>query len=554
MYNKAVSSLVKQMASWDLTDRQVCDVEMLLTGAFKPLQGFLKQTDYDRVLHSMRLADGQLWPMPITLDVSETFADTLNIGQTIALRDSEGVLLAFMLIEDCWIADKKAEAQAVFGTTDPSHPGVDYLLHRTGKVYLGGKLEKVELPLHYDYRQYRHTPAELKARFEQLGWQQVLGYHTREVMHRAEQALTAQAAESLQTPLLIQPVVGLGGVGRSIDHFTRVRCYEQILPTYALSSVMLSLLPLAVRLAGPREALWYALIRKNYACTHFIVQESLGSPVTEEGAESFYHPAAAPLLVNEYAEEIGISIVTPAAMQYVPALQAYRPMTEIGESEAALALSVGEFQRYLHEDLPVPEWFAYPQVMAELKKTYPPRHLQGLTIFFTGLSGAGKSTVANALRIKLLEMGGRPVTLLDGDVVRKNLSSELSFSKEHRDLNIRRIGYVASEITKNGGIAICAPIAPYAAIRREVRETISAVGGFVEIHVATPLSECERRDRKGLYAKARAGLVKGFTGIDDPYEVPVNPEMVLDTTALTPDDCAQHILQKLTQLGFIKNN
>ena len=349
-------------------------------------------------------------------------------------------------------------------------------------------------------------------------------------------------------------MVGLGGVGRSIDHFTRVRCYEQILPTYALSSVMLSLLPLAVRLAGPREALWYALIRKNYACTHFIVQESLGSPVTEEGAESFYHPAAAPLLVNEYAEEIGISIVTPAAMQYVPALQAYRPVNEISTSEAALALSAGEFQRYLHEDLPVPEWFAYPQVMAELKKTYPPRHLQGLTIFFTGLSGAGKSTVANALRIKLLEMGGRPVTLLDGDVVRKNLSSELSFSKEHRDLNIRRIGYVASEITKNGGIAICAPIAPYAAIRREVRETISAVGGFVEIHVATPLSECERRDRKGLYAKARAGLVKGFTGIDDPYEVPVNPEMVLDTTALTPDDCAQHILQKLTQLGFIKNN
>lgn len=542
----------KSLPSWDLTPRQLCDLEMLLSGAFKPLNDFLGKQDYESVLDTMHLANGELWPMPINLDVSQPFADSLELGQKIALRDSEGVLLAIMQVDERWMPDKYSEALAVFGTVDPRHPGVDYLFHRAGDVYLAGQLTKVELPLHYDYRQYRYTPDELKAQFKKLGWRNVLGFHTCHVMHQAEQALTFQAARAAEANLLIQPVVGLGSVGTRIDHFTRVRCYEQVLNEYPEKTTLLSLLPLAVRMAGPREALWHTLIRKNYGCTHFMVSPFHANPEMSGSMDYFYSRQAAQTLVKKFEKEMAIKVITPMRMVYVQERGGYIVEQEGDMGGRVQEITPAELRRRLELDLSIPEWFSYPGIIRELRKSCPPRHQQGFTVFFTGLSGSGKSTVANALVVKLLEIGGRPVTLLDGDVVRKNLSSELTFSKEHRDLNIRRIGFVASEITKNGGIAVCAPIAPYAHIRREVRNMVSAAGGFVEVHVSTPLEECERRDRKGLYAKARAGLLKQFTGIDDPYEIPEAAELVLDTTDVSPDECAHQVLLKLENIGFLK--
>lgn len=531
--------------------RQLCDVEMILSGAFAPLTGFLKQEDYQSVLDNMRTADGALWPIPVTLDVSPAFADSLVIGGQIALRDAEGVLLALMTVESCWRPDKHEEALKVFGADDLAHPAVNYLHHQAGEVYLGGCLEKVELPLHYDYRHHRHTPAELKAYFKKLGWHRVVAFQTRNPMHRAHQELTFRAARELEANLLIHPVVGMTKPG-DIDHFTRVRCYEHVLEQYPEQTTMLSLLNLAMRMAGPREAVWHALIRKNYGCTHFIIGRDHAGPGNDSQGKPFYDAYAAQVLAQEYAAEIGIEIILFENMVYVQDRAEYLPESEVPAGSTVLDISGTEFRRRLREGLDIPAWFSYPKVVDELRKSYPPRYKQGFTVFFTGLSGSGKSTVANALLVKLLELGGRPVTLLDGDVVRKHLSSELTFSKEHRDLNIRRIGFVASEITKNGGIAICAPIAPYAATRRQVREMVEQVGGFIEVHVSTPIEECERRDRKGLYAKARAGLIKGFTGIDDPYEVPGKAELVLDTTEVTPDECAHRVLLRLERLGFIR--
>ncbi len=537
--------------SWDLTPRQVCDLEMLLCGAFAPLKGFLNKQDYDSVIESMRLADGSLWPIPITLDVSSAFAEKTQTGEQIELRDPEGVLLARLQVESIWTPNKDLEAEKVFGGNDLLHPGVYYLQHKAGAVYLGGTIEAVELPQHYDYRQHRHTPAELKALFKKLGWHKVVAFQTRNPMHRAHQELTFRAARELEANLLLHPVVGMTKPG-DIDHFTRVRCYEQLIKHYPEQTTFLSLLHLAMRMAGPREAVWHALIRKNYGCTHFIIGRDHAGPGKNSQGQDFYEPYAAQQLAQEFADEIGIKIIAFENMVYVQDRAEYLPESEVQAGEIVLNISGTEFRRRLRQGLEIPTWFSYPEVINELRRSYPPRHQQGFTVFFTGLSGSGKSTVANALMVKLMEMGGRPVTLLDGDVVRKNLSSELSFSKEHRDLNIRRIGFVASEITKNGGIAICAPIAPYSAVRREVRELVENYGGFIEIHVATPIEECERRDRKGLYAKARAGLVKGFTGIDDPYEAPETPELKLDTSEITPDECAHKVLLTLERLGFIK--
>ena len=537
--------------SWDLTPRQVCDLEMLLCGAFAPLKGFLNKQDYDSVIESMRLADGSLWPIPITLDVSAAFAEKTQTGEQIELRDPEGVLLARLQVESIWTPNKDLEAEKVFGGNDLLHPGVYYLQHKAGAVYLGGTIEAVELPQHYDYRQHRHTPAELKALFKKLGWHKVVAFQTRNPMHRAHQELTFRAARELEANLLLHPVVGMTKPG-DIDHFTRVRCYEQLIKHYPEQTTFLSLLHLAMRMAGPREAVWHALIRKNYGCTHFIIGRDHAGPGKNSQGQDFYEPYAAQQLAQEFADEIGIKIISFENMVYVQDRAEYLPESEVQAGEIVLNISGTEFRRRLRQGLEIPTWFSYPEVINELRRSYPPRHQQGFTVFFTGLSGSGKSTVANALMVKLMEMGGRPVTLLDGDVVRKNLSSELSFSKEHRDLNIRRIGFVASEITKNGGIAICAPIAPYSAVRREVRELVENYGGFIEIHVATPIEECERRDRKGLYAKARAGLVKGFTGIDDPYEAPETPELKLDTSEITPDECAHKVLLTLERLGFIK--
>ena len=544
-------SRARDIPSWDLSMRQLCDLELLLNGAFSPLEGFMGADDYNAVLANMRLADGVLWPIPITLDVTEAFAASVEPGARIALRDPEGVLIATLDVDSKFIPEKKAEALAVFGSADEAHPAVHYLNNQANDVYLGGRLTGVEPPRHYDFKHLRDSPAQVRERFEKLGWRRVVAFQTRNPMHRAHQELTSRAAKETEANLLIHPVVGMTKPG-DVDHFTRVRCYEHVLSHYPDQTTTLSLLPLAMRMAGPREALWHALIRKNYGCTHFIVGRDHAGPGVDSNGKPFYGPYDAQELMEAYAEELDITMVPFKNMVYVEDRAEFQPQDEVAEGTNVLQVSGTELRRRLQEGLEIPEWFSFPDVIAELRKTHPPRHRQGFTVFFTGLSGSGKSTIANALMVKLLELGGRQITLLDGDVVRKNLSSELGFSKEHRDLNILRIGYVASEITKNGGIAICAPIAPYAATRRSVRELIEPVGGFLEVHVATPLDVCESRDRKGLYAKARAGLIKGFTGIDDPYEDPAEPEMRIDTTTLTPDLAAHRILIKLKSMGYIR--
>ncbi len=541
----------KHYASWALSQRQVCDLDLLMNGAFSPLEGFLGKDDYDSVCDSMRLTSGVLWPLPITLDVSEAFAGEIAPGETIALRDPEGVLLATLEVTDIWRPDLAAEAERVYGTTDDLHPAVDYLLNRSHPVYVGGRVRGIEPPTYYDFKLLRDTPSELRGRFRKLGWRKVVAFQTRNPLHKAHQELTFRAARESDANLLIQPVVGMTKPG-DIDHFTRVRCYEHIIEEYPEQTTQLSLLNLAMRMGGPRETLLHAIIRKNYGCTHLIVGRDHAGPGNDRDGNPFYGPYDAQELYRQHEAELDITMVPFKEMVYVENKAEYLPADETGPADKVMTLSGTEFRRRLREGLDIPEWFSYPKIVEELRKAHPPKHRQGFTVFFTGLSGSGKSTAANALMIKLLEEGSRPVTLLDGDIVRKNLSSELTFSKEHRDLNIQRIGFVASEITKNGGIAICAPIAPYAATRRLVREMVSSVGGFLETHVATPLDVCEARDRKGLYAMARAGKIKGFTGIDDPYEVPENAEIVLDTSELSPDLAAHRILLTLEKYGYLR--
>ncbi|MYD71688.1 MAG: bifunctional sulfate adenylyltransferase/adenylylsulfate kinase [Acidobacteria bacterium] len=536
--------------SHDLTERQLCDLELLGTGAFSPLTGFMTQPDYDRVCAEMRLADGTLWPIPITLDVSEDLAGSLTPGSRLALRDPEGVMLAVVDVEDIWQPDRAAEAVAVFGTDNPEHPGVAHLLDRTHPCYVGGRVTVVQPVTHYDYRQIRHTPAELRAQFAKLGWTKVVAFQTRNPMHRAHQELTLRAAKEVGADLLIHPVVGMTKPG-DVDHYTRVRCYQALLHRYPSNTAQLSLLPLAMRMGGPREAVWHAIIRKNHGCTHLIVGRDHAGPGSDSAGNPFYGPYDAQELLRTHEAELGVTMVPFKLMVYVQDADTYLPIDEVEEGRRTLNISGTELRERLAEGRDIPSWFTFPDVAEELRRSHPPRGRQGFTVFFTGLSGSGKSTIANALLVKFLEFGGRPVTLLDGDLVRKNLSSELGFSKEHRDINIRRIGYVASEITKNGGIAVCAPIAPYDAVRKDVRRMIEPLGGFALIHVDTPLEVCEQRDRKGLYAKARAGIIKEFTGISDPYEAPADAEVTIDTTKLTPDEAAQRIILHLERQGYI---
>lgn len=539
------------MPSWDLTARQACDLELLMNGGFFPLKGFNSQADYDGVVDKMRLADGTLWPIPITLDVSDKFADSVAPGTRIALRDAEGVILAIMTVSDKWTPDKAHEAAMVFGADDLAHPAVNYLHNIAGPIYLGGPIEGLQAPIHYDFKGRRDTPNELRTYFKKLGWEKVVAFQTRNPLHRAHQELTFRAAREAQANLLIHPVVGMTKPG-DVDHFTRVRCYEAVLDKYPQSTTAMSLLNLAMRMAGPREAVWHGLIRRNHGVTHFIVGRDHAGPGKNSAGQDFYGPYDAQTLFTQYEAEIGVKMVDFKHMVYVQERASYFPANEVPEGCTTLDISGTELRRRLREGLDIPEWFSFPEVVTQLRKTSPARDKQGFTVFFTGLSGSGKSTVANALMVKLMEMGGRPVTLLDGDVVRKHLSSELGFSKEHRDINIKRIGYVASEITKNGGIAICAPIAPYTATRRAVREMVESYGAFIEVHVATSLEECERRDRKGLYKLAREGKIKEFTGISDPYEAPTKAELVLDTEGVEVDHCAHQVILKLESLGLIK--
>jgi sulfate adenylyltransferase len=533
-----------------LNDRQLFDIELLSNGAFSPLKGFMTSADYEPVLDRMRLQDNTLWPVPICLDVSKTLAERLEVGQSLALRDPEGFLLAVLHIEDIWLVDQRKEALQVYGTDDEEHPGVHYLYHQTGDYYIGGPLEVLSPPLHPDFKQIRLTPMEIRQTYQKLGWNRVVGFVTRNPIHRPQFEITLQAMRQAKANLLILPIVGVTKPG-DFDHFTRVRCYREVARRYPPASYLLNLLPLSARMAGPRTALLHVIIARNFGCTHFIIGHDHAGPGANASGTPYYPSDAAKLLTESHSEEIGTAIIPFKEMVYLPFEDEYRTIDQVPAGTQSISLNGSEIRKRIRQGRQVPEWATFPEVIAELLKAYPPPRKQGVTIFLTGLSGAGKSTIAKVLFSRFLEIGDRPVTLLDGDIVRRNLSRELSFSKEHRDINVRRIGFVASEITKNRGIAICAPIAPYRATRNEIRKTIEAYGGFIEVHVATPIEECEARDRKGMYAKARAGLIKGFTGVDDPYEPPRSPEVSIDTTHMRPDEAAQEVLLVMGQKGYI---
>ena len=533
-----------------LSDRQLCDLELLATGAFSPLDGFMTRSDYESVLDRMRLQSGLLWSIPVCLSVSDTQARTLEAGQSVTLRDSEGFLLAIIHMEDMWPVDREKEAMQVYGTTDRSHQGVEHLFNTEGDHYIGGKIEVLSLPLHFDFKQLRMTPLEIRNLYRKLGWQRVVGFQTRNPIQRPQFEMTVAAMRQARAKLLLLPVTGMTKPG-DFDHYTRVRCYRAVTRHYPPDSFMLNLLPLSMRLSGPKDALLHTIIAKNYGCTHFVIGRDHASPGADAGGNPFYKRDAAQRLTEEYSREVGMTIVPFEELVYLPFEDEYRSQDRVPEGAQYISFSSSDIRERIRTGRRIPEWATFPEVVAELKKAYPSPDKQGFTVFLTGLPGAGKSTIAKVIYARFLEMGDRPVTLLDGDIVRQNLSSQLSFSKEHRDINVRRIGFVASEITKNRGIAICAPIAPYDATRAEIRRTIETHGGFIEVHVSTPLKICEKRDRKGMYAKARAGLIKGFTGVDDPYESPESPEVIINTTDLTPDEAAQEILLLLAQKGYI---
>ena len=539
------------LPSLNLKTRQLCDLELLLTRAFYPLKGFMGQADYESVLENMRLSTGKLWPMPICLDVGPELGEKLRPGERLALRDKEGFLLAVLTVSDVWPPDLRREALAVYGTDDPdAHPSVRFLLSKVGKCYVGGTLEGLSLPLHFDFQELRLAPSELHRRFTQNGWRRVIGFQSGEHLHCAHKEMISRAAREAGASILLQPAVGVRHNG-DLDQYALIRAYQAFVRQFPRNTICLGLLPLYQRKAGPREALLQALVWRNYGCTHFLVAGDHADPFCEEG-RLFYPQEAAQGLIREHEAETGIAMVPMRGMVYVEERGEYLPEDEVGPDMNVRSISSMELKRRLEHGLDIPDWFSFPEVVEELRRAHPPRSKQGFTVFLTGLSGAGKSTVAKVLLARFLEMRDRPVTLLDGDIVRRNLSSELSFSKEHRELNVRRIGFVAGEITKNGGIAICAPIAPYPEARGHNRELISAYGGFVEVYMNTPLSVCEQRDRKGLYAKARAGLIKGVTGIDDPYIPPVNPEVTIDTTQMTPQEAAQMILLYLEEQGYLR--
>ncbi len=533
-----------------LTQRQICDLELLMNGAYSPLNGFMNEAEYESVIHTMRLKNGLLWPMPVTFDVPKDFIEKgkIQIGSKIALQDGEGFMLAVLSIESIWTPNKKTEAEKVYGTISQKHPGVYYLNEKTHAIYIGGSIEGIQLPDSYVFDTYRRTPLQQRAIFAKKGWRNIIAYQTSKIIHRLQRELLLTIAKEQQGQLLIHPTIGSTKPGDT-HYYTRIHCYEAVLKYFPEQISMLSIMPLSMRMAGARESLWYGIIHQNYGCTHFIVGPNHALPPLKEDAESNYE---AQKLIKQYQHELDIKMIPVEEHQYIPSCDCFSPVSKIKQKkEKGLRFSERKIREHLHLNKPIPEWCSYPEVIQEMKKAYPSRSKQGFTLFFTGLSGSGKSTIAKIVNAQLIEHGTRPITLLDGDVVRLNLSSELGFSKQHRDLNIRRIGFVANEITKNRGVAICAPIAPYTKSRRAVRELIEQHGSFIEIHVSTPLEVCEARDRKGLYAKARQGIIPEFTGISDPYETPENPELNIDTSTMMPLEAAQLVILYLFQKGYL---
>ena len=538
-----------RLPSVQLTERAVCDLELMTVGGFSPLKTFMGERDYLSVLEDMRLASGTLFPVPVTLPVDE--GAPVSLDRPIALRDPKNSLLAVLDVEDVYRWELDREALAVLGTLDVRHPLVAEM-HRWGALNLSGRLRVIQLPHHADFRGLRHTPAETRAALEGKGRQNVVAFQTRNPLHRVHEALTKQAAESVDGALLLHPVVGLTKPG-DVDHYTRVRTYKALTDRYYdKDRVLLSLLPLAMRMGGPREAVWHAIIRRNYGANHLIVGRDHAGPGVDSNGDPFYGPYDAQELVQAHSDEVGVKSIEFKELVYLPDEDRYEQVSKLAPGARTASISGTQVrEQYLNAGNPLPAWFTRPEVAEILADTYPAKGKQGVCIWFTGLSGAGKSTTAEDLSVMLMELG-RQVTVLDGDVVRTHLSKGLGFSREDRDTNIDRIGFVASEIVRHGGTVICAAISPYRATRDKVRN-IMGDGRFVEVFVDTPLEVCEGRDSKGMYAKARRGEITGFTGIDDPYEPPLNPEVTLDTVSNTAEENSQRIIDFLSGVGFVRS-
>ena len=537
------------LPSIQISDRAACDLELIATGGFSPLDRFMGKDDFRSVVDCMRLADGTLFPIPVTLPVPHDVGVALD-GR-VALRDSYNNLLAIMDVEDVYEWDLESTATGVFGTLDVRHPLVAEM-HRWGRINLSGRLRVLDLPLHYDFRELRTTPEQTRATLARTGRHNVVAFQTRNPLHRVHEELTKRAAAAVDGVLLLHPVVGLTRPG-DVDHYTRVRTYRALTERYyEKDRVLLSLLPLAMRMAGPREAAWHAIIRRNYGANHLIVGRDHAGPGLDSYGEPFYGPYDAQQMVEQHADELGVKALSFSELVYVPSEDRYEESSKLPAGVETASISGTQVrQDYLETGRRLPSWFTRPEVAEILADTYPPRHRQGVCIWFTGLSAAGKSATSDVLSTLLIQHG-RQVTVLDGDVVRTHLSRGLGFSKEDRDTNILRIGFVASEIVRHGGIAVCAAISPYRAARDSVRSMVDD-GRFVEIFVDTPLSVCEQRDTKGMYARARAGEISGFTGIDDPYEAPLNPEITLDTVTRTAETNAWLIMDYLAEEGFVRN-
>jgi sulfate adenylyltransferase len=544
---QALIERANHLPSVQISARALCDLELLATGAFSPLDRFMCKADYERVLTEMRLKNGILFPIPVTLPIDEGALP--NYSEEIALADARNNTLAVMQIEEVYHYDPQREARLVLGTTDPRHPLISEMV-RWGKVYVSGKIQVISLPKYYDFVELRRTPEEVRARLETMGYDQVVAFQTRNPLHRIHEELTKRAAEEVGGSLLIHPVVGMTRPG-DVDHYTRVRVYRALVENYYDSNrTLLSLLPLAMRMAGPREALWHAIIRRNFGATHLVVGRDHAGPGNDSQGRPFYGPYEAQSMATQYAEEIGVHPVEFKELVYLADDERYEETSKVPEGARTFSISGTQVREdYLAKGKLLPDWFTRPETAEILQQMYPPRHKQGVCIWFTGLSGSGKSTTAEILTSLLLERG-RQVTLLDGDVVRTHLSKGLGFSPEDRDTNILRIGFVAGEIAHHGGTVICAAISPYRATRNEVRKMVGDEH-FIEVFVDTPIEVCEERDVKGLYARARRGQITGFTGVDDPYEEPVNPELTLHTVKSDAISNAHNIIDYLESRGFL---
>ena len=539
-----------QLPSIKISMRNLCDLELLATGAFSPLDRFMGKADYERVLHEMRLSDGVLFPLPITLTADPKELPT--VGEELVLRNANNEVMAAMRLDEVYHWDAETEAALAYGSNDAKHPMVSEMA-RWNRVCISGPLQVVNLPKYHDFVELRRNPQQVRSLLDAMGHDNVVAFQTRNPLHRIHEELTKRAAAQVGGSLIIHPVVGMTKPG-DVDHYTRVRIYKALVDNYYdKQSTVLSLLPLAMRMAGPREGLLHAIVRRNHGANHFIVGRDHAGPGKDSTGKPFYGPYDTQEAMKKYEHELGVKMIPFEELVYLPDENRYVEGRDVPAGARTLNISGTQVRDdYLAKGRLLPDWFTRPETAEILREMYPPRHKQGFCVWFTGLSGSGKSATTQVLTSLLLERG-REIAILDGDVVRTHLSKGLGFSKEDRDTNILRIGFVAGEIVHAGGAVICAAISPYRAARNEARRMVGE--SFIMAFMDTPVEVCEERDVKGLYIKARQALAEGhpmgFTGVDDPYEPPIEPEITLKGYGATPEENARKIVQYLEAQGFL---